>query len=377
MPRSFSRFLLAPDSFKGTMTAQEVCDIWENAIRRRLPDARVRRLPMSDGGEGLTAFFLRQKNGSAQFVDVPDPFGTPVRACYAMLPDHTAAIEAAACVGLPLVEGRKNPLRATTRGLGMMLLDAASRGAKRIVLGLGGSCTNDCGIGMAESLGFRFYDADHGPLEALPSNMRRVACVEPPVRNPLEAITVCAACDVDNPLLGENGATYTFAPQKGADARMLPELERGMQNMARVIERDLKKRVSQTPGAGAAGGLGAAVPAFLGGSLTSGIDLLLDEADFDRLLEETDVVWTGEGCIDAQSARGKVPVGIARRCKKRNIPCIALCGSAAQDISSVYGEGITAVLTALARPGDMSLVKETCRDDMDALADALMRLMLC
>lgn len=239
------------------------------------------------------------------------PLGDTVEACYGLLPDGGAVVEMAAAAGLPLVQGREDPLNATTRGVGELLLDAAGRGARSILLGLGGSCTNDCGIGMAAALGFRFLDGAGAEVEPLAKNLGRIAEILPPAENRLPPIR--AACDVTNPLLGPRGATYTFGPQKGADGPALEALEEGMTSFARVLARYAGVEDVQIPGAGAAGGLGAAVIFLLGGTLTPGAELLLDQAGFDGLLEGADLVITGEGRMDGQSAAGKVP-GTGRGC---------------------------------------------------------------
>ncbi len=367
-------FLLAPDSFKGTMTADEVCDIWEEAIRAHIPDASVRRYPMADGGEGMVNAYLRICGGERVTVRVAGPFGEPMDADYGILAGGAAILEMAACAGLPLVEGHRDPERATTYGVGEMILHAAARGVKEIILGLGGSATNDCGLGMAAALGYRFLDKDGGEVPPLALNMGRVARIVAP--QSLLDLRLTAACDVDNPLFGPTGATYTFGMQKGTTDESAARLDAGLKNMAAVIARDLDMAVADMPGAGAAGGLGAGVAAFLRGELMPGIELLLDAAGFDEALQGADMVFTGEGRIDWQSARGKVPVGIARRCKKAGVPCVALCGSIGQGAAAVYEEGVTAIFSAVAGAATFADIKRTCHGDMGQLADAVIRLLL-
>lgn len=368
-------FLLAPDSFKGTLHAQEVCDIWERAIRARLPDAALRSFPMADGGEGMVHAYLRICGGKQVIARVSGPFGEPLEAAYGLLPDGRAVLEMAACAGLPLARGRRDPERATTYGVGEMILHAAGQGAAEILLGLGGSATNDCGMGMAAALGYRFWDGTGKPLEPLALNMGRVARIEPPATLP--KIRVIAACDVDNPLFGPTGATYTFGPQKGVSPEMAPLLDAGLQNMAARMEADLNAAlVADVPGSGAAGGLGAGCIAFLRGELRPGIELLLDAAGFDEALQSADIVFTGEGRIDGQSARGKAPVGIARRCRKAGVPCVALCGSIGEGAEAVYEEGVTAMFSALRETGSLEDARRTCREDMRLLTEAVLRLLL-
>ncbi|MEN6419101.1 MAG: glycerate kinase [Clostridiaceae bacterium] len=368
------KFVLAPDSFKGSLSANEICEIWSGAIQAHLPEAEIVRFPVADGGEGLVDAFLRVCGGERFTATVQNPLGEPVQAAYGILPNGSAVIEMASAAGLPMIAERKSPLIASTYGVGQLLLHAEARGVRQVILGLGGSATNDCGVGMAGALGYEFYDAAGDKVEPLANNMQKIVRILPPARKP--ALSVIAACDVDNPLYGPNGATYTYGAQKGATPEMQAELDAGLINMARVIERDLGVRVAEVPGAGAAGGLGAGVLAFLGGRLVPGIELLLDEAGFDEMLEGADLVFTGEGRIDWQSARGKVPVGVSRRAKKRGIPCVALCGSIGQGAEAVYDEGITAIFTSVNRAATFEEIKQTAGEDMRLLIDATIRLLL-
>lgn len=368
-----NRFILAPDSFKGTMTADEVCDIWEAAILQYQPQASIRRLPMADGGEGMVNAYLRVLGGERFTARVSGPLGEPVDAEYGILPNGMAVLEMASCAGLPLIGNMKDPLLATTYGVGELLRHIEETGVKTALLGLGGSATNDCGIGMAASLGYRFLDAHDSILEPLAKNMTRINRIERPSQ-PL-TLTVNAACDVDNPLYGPHGATYTFGRQKGAEGETLELLDAGLKNAAAVMNRDLGADIATLPGAGAAGGLGAGVAAFLNGSLLPGIELLLDAAGFDDMLRETDCVFTGEGRIDWQSAHGKVPVGISRRAKAQGVPVIALCGSIGDGMEAVYSEGITAVFSAIRTIADFEAIKKSSREDMRLLADSIMRLL--
>ncbi len=368
------RFIIAPDSFKGTMPADEAASVIQNAIFTHIPDAQITCLPMADGGEGMVEAYLRILGGERKTAWVSGPFGEPMEAFYGLLMDNTAVIEMAACAGLPLVDGRRDPLHATTKGVGELIRIAEQEGAARIVMGIGGSATNDCGIGMAAALGYRFLDENKNPVEPLACNMRHIRHIEKP--DQLPAIPVMAACDVDNPLYGPVGATYTFGRQKGAEDDTLALLEAGIQTMAEVILRDLKADVANVPGAGAAGGLGAGLLAFLGAELKPGIDLLLDTCGFDEMLQGSDIVLTGEGKIDWQSAHGKVPVGIARRAKKANVPCIALCGAIGDGAEAVYEQGITAIFSAVRGASDFDGIKKTCHGDLSILADSVVRLLL-
>lgn len=366
--------LLAPDSFKGTLRAEEICDVEAAVILRHIPDAVIHSIPMADGGEGLVGSYLKVLGGERVHVTVSGPLGAPVDAVYGILPDGSAVIEMAAAAGLPLMGTRRDPLHATTYGVGELILDAASKGISHMLLGLGGSATNDCGIGMAAALGFRFLDANGKPLEPLAMNLKHIAAIQDP--DALPQMTISAACDVDNPLLGSNGATYTFGPQKGVTPALLPELEAGMSHFADVLASHYGYSPAEIPGAGAAGGLGAAVLLMLGGTLKSGIDLLLDASHFDELLAEADLVLTGEGRADWQSAHGKVPMGVGMRCKKANVPCVALCGSIGTGADALYDCGITAIFNSVKGPGTFEEIAQTSREDLEFLTDSVMRLLL-
>lgn len=366
--------VLAPDSFKGTMSAEEVCDVWARAIARRLPQAQVRRVPLADGGEGLVEAALHILKGSLRQAQVLGPFGEPLKVDYALLPDGQAVVEMACCAGLPLVGSRQDPFRASTWGVGQLLAAVRDQGASGVLLGLGGSATNDGGMGMAAALGYQFLDEHGRPLEPLALNLHAVRGIRPPEKS--LGIPVVAACDVDNPLTGPQGASHVFGAQKGAGEDGRVWLDEGLENLARVMERDLGQAVSHVPGAGAAGGLGAGVLAFLGGKLRPGIELLLDAAHFDQLLEDADLVLTGEGRMDGQTVHGKTPCGVAGRARKMGVPCIALCGSAGDGVEAVYGAGIDAVFCAVRGACSFEQIRKSCKQDMEMLTDAVLRTLM-
>lgn len=368
------RFLLAPDSFKGTMNSEEVCRIVADAILNHIPDAEIQTIPMADGGEGMTEAYLRLFGGERERCRVSGPLGEEMDVYYGLLPDGSAVAEMAICAGLPLMEGKLAPMHATTKGVGDLILCAQRRGIRRLLLGLGGSATNDGGIGMAGALGYRFFDAEGAAVEPVACNMGKIARIVPPECMP--EMEVRAACDVDNPLCGENGASSVFGPQKGASGEDVAALDAGLKNLAAVIRRDLGVDVETVPGAGAAGGLGAGIMAFLRGKLMPGVELLLDAAEFDEKVAQCDLVITGEGRMDGQSVRGKVPVGVARRARAAGVPCVALCGSLGDGAEAVYPEGITAAFAAVRGCQDFETVKRTCREDMRVLADSVIRLIL-
>lgn len=341
------KILLVPDSFKGTLSSRQVCQVMAGQLRRFFPQAQVKSIPVADGGEGSVEAFLAAAGGERRMLTVTGPFGEPVEAFYGILGDgRTAVIEMAACAGLPLAEGRLNPERATTYGVGELLLAAKEAGCTKAILGLGGSCTNDGGAGAAAALGAKFTRADGAAFVPTGGTLGEIAALDvSPVAQALQGMELTAMCDIDNPLYGEAGAAAVFAPQKGADAAMVARLDAGLRHLGQVAARCLGRDFSHLPGAGAAGGLGFGMAAFCGAQLRMGIDAVLDAVGFDSLLPGTDVVFTGEGKIDSQSARGKVVSGVAARCRKAGVPVVAVVGQIGQGFEEMYQQGLTAVFS--------------------------------
>lgn len=341
------KILLVPDSFKGTLSSRQVCQVMAGQLRRFFPQAQVKSIPVADGGEGSVEAFLAAAGGERRTRTVTGPFGEPVEAFYGILGDgRTAVIEMAACAGLPLAEGRLNPERATTYGVGELLLAAKEAGCTKAILGLGGSCTNDGGAGAAAALGAKFTRADGTAFVPTGGTLGEIAALDvSPVAQALQGMELTAMCDIDNPLYGEAGAAAVFAPQKGADAAMVARLDAGLRHLGQVSARCLGRDFSHLPGAGAAGGLGFGMAAFCGAQLRMGIDAVLDTVGFDSLLPGTDVVFTGEGKIDSQSARGKVVSGVAARCRKAGVPVVAVVGQIGQGFEEMYQQGLTAVFS--------------------------------
>ena len=341
------KILLVPDSFKGTLSSRQVCQVMAGQLRRFFPQAQVKSIPVADGGEGSVEAFLAAAGGERRTRTVTGPFGEPVDAFYGILGDgRTAVIEMAACAGLPLAEGRLNPERATTYGVGELLLAAKEAGCTKAILGLGGSCTNDGGVGAAAALGAKFTRADGAAFVPTGGTLGEIAALDvSPVAQALQGMELTAMCDIDNPLYGEAGAAAVFAPQKGADAAMVARLDAGLRHLGQVSARCLGRDFSHLPGTGAAGGLGFGMAAFCGAQLRMGIDAVLDAVGFDSLLPGTDVVFTGEGKIDSQSARGKVVSGVAVRCRKAGVPVVAVVGQIGQGFEEMYQQGLTAVFS--------------------------------
>ena len=341
------RILLVPDSFKGTLTSKEVCRLMASQLSCFLPEAEVISMPVADGGEGSVDAFLAAAGGRKVTKTVTGPFGQPVESFYGILPDgRTGVIEMAACAGLPLAEGRLNPEAATTFGVGELILSAKEAGCSRIILGLGGSCTNDGGTGAACALGAQFTRADGTSFVPTGGTLGDIASLDcAPLRKNLEGLELTVMCDIDNPLFGENGAAYVFAPQKGADAAAVERLDQGLRHLGEVASRCLGRDLAQLPGAGAAGGLGFGMAAFCGAQLKMGIDVVLETLGFDEKLPTADLVFTGEGRIDSQSVRGKVVCGVAARAKAADVPVIALVGEIGPGFEPLYDRGLTAVFS--------------------------------
>jgi len=373
------RYVIAPDSFKGTMSSLEICELIEKIILQEDPDALVYKTPVADGGEGLVDAYLTMCGGKRYITEVSGPLFEPVTAYWGMLQDGTTAvIEMAAAAGLPLLTKEEhNPEITTTRGVGELILIAIENGAKKIILGLGGSATNDGGIGMACALGYRFLDAKGRELSPVGSSLGQIAHICPPEVNRIpESVVIEAACDVNNTISGKQGAAYIFAPQKGANTSMVSRLDTGLVNLAWHTKNDMGIDVQNVIGGGAAGGLGAGVVVFLGGKLRSGIELLLDTINFDDLVRQADYVITGEGRMDGQSLSGKTPVGVAKRAKKYHVPVIGIAGSLGEDIDPLYDVGFTTIISTIRDLAPLEETLKSCRKDLSSTVKSIIRLIV-
>jgi len=369
------KVVLIPDSFKGTMSSAEICSIMAGAISAHFPDAEVVSLPVADGGEGSVDAFLAATGGERVDEHVTGPFaGEHIASFYGRLPDGTAVIEMAAAAGLPLVDGRRAPARTTTHGVGELMLAAARTGARHLIVGAGGSATNDLGLGAAAALGVRFVDAAGDTFVPTGGTIDRIARIDASGLDPvIGECRVTVMCDIDNPLHGERGAAHVFAPQKGADADLVAELDRQLVVGADLIARDVGARVSDVPGAGAAGGLAAGLMAFVGADLRQGIDVVLDAVDFERVAADADLVFTGEGRIDAQSLSGKVVVGVGRRAAPLGVPVVAVVGDIADGFEPVHDEGVSAVFSINTLAIDVSRATLRARQDLATTMDEILR----
>lgn len=368
------KIIVIPDSFKGTMSSAENCEICRAEILSVFPECEVVCIPVADGGEGSVDCFLAALGGKKIRLQVTGPYFEKLDAFYGRLPDgRIAVVEMAACAGLPLVGERKTPLLTTTYGVGELILDAARRGCKKIIVGLGGSATSDAGCGMAAALGVRFEGTGGTfiPTGGTLKNVRRIIPNLPPELCGVEIVTMC---DIDNPLYGENGAAYVFAPQKGADAAAVRLLDEGLVHISKIIKRDLGVDVSAIPGGGAAGGMGAGMAAFLGSKLLPGIEIVLDTVGFDKALESADLVLTGEGRLDTQSLRGKVVIGVARRAKVRGVPVVAVVGGYDTGLDAVYQEGVSAVFSINRLPEPLEVSGPLTRENFALTLRNILRL---
>lgn len=342
------KIVIAPDSFKESMSALEACEAIERGWKKVIPSAQFIKVPIGDGGEGTVESVISATGGELVYLTVTGPLGEPVEGYYGLTGNkETAVIEMAAASGLHLSPAaQRNPLTATSKGTGELIAHALSQGVKRILLGLGGSATNDGGAGMAQALGARFLNKQGQELEPGGEPLRELHRIDLSELDPrLQQVKIEVACDVDNPLIGPLGASAVFGPQKGATEEMVALLDEGLEKLGQVLEKELSTRIITLPGAGAAGGLGAGAVAFLGGTLKRGIDIVLDVTQFDHSCKDADLVITGEGKIDSQTIYGKAPIGVASYAKRYNVPVIALTGMMGSGYEAVFEHGIDAVFS--------------------------------
>ncbi|ANG94286.1 glycerate 2-kinase [Enterobacteriaceae bacterium 155047] len=344
------KIVIAPDSYKESLSASEVAQAIERGFREVFPDAEYVSVPVADGGEGTVEAMIAATQGTEQHVEVTGPLGEKVNACWGISGDGTTAIiEMAAASGLALVPpAKRNPLVTTSRGTGELILDALDKGARHIIIGIGGSATNDGGAGMIQALGARLCDANGKEIGNGGGGLMALNAIDISGLDPrLKACTIRVACDVTNPLVGESGASRVFGPQKGADEATIVELDKNLSHFADIIKKSLHIDVKNVPGAGAAGGMGAALMAFLGAELRSGIEIVTQALQLEEHIHDCTWVLTGEGRIDSQSIHGKVPVGVASVAKKYHKPVIGIAGCLTRDVGVVHQYGIDAVFSVL------------------------------
>ena len=373
------KILIVPDSFKGTMRSQRICEILEERIHARFPGCETVSIPIADGGEGTVSCFTAALGGSVIKKRVKNAFFEEIDAAYGLVDGgKTAIIEMASCAGLPMAEGRKDPGGTTTYGVGQLMLSAIEGGCKRIIVGLGGSCTNDAGAGAAAAAGAHFYRQSGEAFLPVGSTLGEVAAVDiSDLAQALRGVEIVAMCDIDNPPYGEMGAAYQFAPQKGADERMVSELDAGVKQICDVIQRDLGLDIGSLPGGGAAGAMGAGMAAFFGGRLQKGIEAILDMVGFEELARGADLILTGEGKVDGQTLHGKVVAGVGRRAKELGVPVVVLAGGAEPDIDPIYEQGVSAVFPINRMPEDFSVSRYKSEENLRLTADNILRLIAC
>lgn len=368
-------FVLIPDSFKGTMSSECVCDIMEKIIQKHIPEADIMSIPVADGGEGTVDAILKILGGRKKFLMVKGPYFEEISSFYGILPNNTAVIEMAAASGLPLVGDNLHAELTTTYGVGQLIENAVQSGCTKILLGLGGSATNDGGCGMAAALGVKFTDKNGKSFIPVGKTLKDIEHIDTALfKQKYSSVQFSAMCDITNPLCGINGASYVFGPQKGADEQTVKMLDEGLNHLASVISADLNKNIKEIPGAGAAGGMGAGVIGFLNGKLQSGINSILDLVKFDEVVQNADYVFTGEGKIDNQSIQGKVISGIAKYTKKYNIPLIAVVGCIGDNIDELYSKGITAIFSINTKPLPFSEAAIYSKQNLFLTMDNIMRI---
>ncbi len=370
--------VIAMDSWKGSLSSLDAATAVSEGIRDVIPDAVIQIVPLADGGEGTVEAVLSAAGGSLQTVQVKDPLGRQIQASYGILPSGTAVIEMAAASGLTLLsEEERNPFYTSTYGTGQLILDAIQKGCRDFIIGIGGSATNDGGAGMLQALGFSLLDAEGSHVIPGAIGLRNLAEIQTTQAEPL--LTQCRfriACDVTNPLCGTNGSSAVFGPQKGASPEQIIEIDMWLEHYARLAHNINPGINANTPGTGAAGGLGFAFLAFLNASLESGISLIMDTINFEDTICSADWVITGEGRLDAQSAMGKTPAGVASLAQKHNVPVIALAGSITGDAALCNSYGINAFFPVLDAPCSLqkAMNPQTAQQNIRRTASQIFRL---
>lgn len=375
------KIVIAPDSFKENLTSLQVAKAIETGIRRVLPNVECVKVPMADGGEGTVQSLVDAVGGKFIRKQVTGPLGQPVKARYGLLADgETAVIEMAEASGLPLVPAAKrDPLKATTYGTGELILDAVKRGARNIIIGIGGSATVDGGAGMAQALGVKFLNAKNREIKQTLGGglLNTIASIDISQRDPrIRKTRIVIASDVDNPLAGRKGAAHVFGPQKGATPAQVKTLDDNLRHFGKLIKADLNIAVTNLAGAGAAGGLGAGLVAFAGAKMQSGVDIVIKATGLDLQLPGADLVITGEGQVDFQTAFGKTPAGVAKAAKKARVPVIAIGGGLADDARGVFEHGIQGLDAAVARPMPLDHALDNASQYLANAAERSLRMIL-
>ncbi|MCL6266995.1 glycerate kinase [Flagellimonas myxillae] len=353
------KFVIAPDKYKGSLSGPQFCDAVEQGIQMVFPKATILKKPLADGGDGTLEVVKDYLNANQRSVRVKDPLFREIEASYLLSQDgRIAYIEMSEASGYKLLDrSEMNCMHTTSFGTGELIADALQQGAKEIVLGIGGSATNDGGMGMAAALGFEFKNHLGEQLEPIGRNLVKVKEIDVPSPEAFQNVMVKVACDVNNPFYGPDGAAHVYAAQKGASAEEVEFLDKGLKSFAQVLEASFGKDVQQIPGVGAAGGLGAGAMVFLGATLTSGVDLVMEMAHFDAALADADWIITGEGQLDHQTSSGKTIAGVIKLAKERNIPVAALCGSVNVSVEEIQRMGLDYAVSILNTIGSLEEAK--------------------
>lgn len=371
------KIVIAPDSYKSSLSAFEVGKAIVKGIELVDPDIDTVLVPMADGGEGTVQSLVDASGGKIVKINVHDPLSREIKSFYGIMGDQkTAVIEMAAASGLPLLKkNEKNPLKTTSIGTGELIKDALEKGCTKIILGLGGSATNDGGIGMAQALGVRFLNEKGKEIGSGGEVLSKIHSIDNSVVDPrIKKTSFIAACDVDNPLCGERGASRVYGKQKGASESDMDILDNGLAHFAQVVERKLGLDLKDSPGAGAAGGLGYGVMVFLNARLERGIDIVCKATQLEEKMRGADLVITGEGQIDSQTEYGKTPFGVAQIANQKNIPVVALAGSLGHDYSKLYDKGFAAILSIIDEPMELEEAIEKTEELLVNATEAVVRL---
>jgi glycerate kinase len=370
------KIVLIPDSFKGTLNSKDICNIIAKSINKYFPECEIISIPVADGGEGSVDCFLTALGGEKIYETVKNPYFEDMKSFYGLINGgETAIIEMASCAGLPLVEGRKDPRKTSTYGVGQLILAAANRGCKKIIVGLGGSSTNDGGVGAAAAIGVKFYNKSGKEFIPVGGTLENIEKIQMSSRSKvIENVEIITMCDIDNPMYGPCGAAYVFAPQKGADEKVVLELDKGLVSLCQSIKNHIGMDLKDVQGGGAAGAMGAGMIAFFNSTLQMGIETVLDTVNFNEIINGADMIFTGEGKFDTQSLRGKVVIGVAKRAKNKNVPVIVIAGGADRGINQAYEMGVTSIFTINRLPEDFEKSRLKSEENMEATVDDILRL---
>ncbi|WP_461205146.1 glycerate kinase [Clostridium sp. DL1XJH146] len=371
------KIVIAPDSFKGSLTAKEVADCIEFGIKKIKPDSEIIKIPMADGGEGTVQSLVDCTKGKLIKLKVNNPLFEKIEATYGILGDSkTAVIEMAEASGLPLLKReQKNPLITSTYGTGELIKHALDSGCRNFIIGLGGSATNDGGAGIVQCLGGKLLDENGDDVKPGGGSLSKIKTIDlSNFDNRIAECNITVACDVDNPLIGPNGASHVFGPQKGANKEMVKQLDKNLEHYANVINNTLNIDIKNIPGAGAAGGLGGGLLAFFGAELKRGIDIVINTVELESYIKDADLVFTGEGMMDFQTQFGKTPFGVAKVASKYNVPVIGIAGTLGKDIDILYQKGFTSLFSITDKPMSLDDAIKNSRELVSNVSERIIRL---